>query len=49
MATDTLSRDSRTDRVLFHVGLLLVWLLLFGLIFSGNDNLGILLAICGIR
>lgn len=29
--------------------LLLVWLLLFGLLFSGNDNLGILLAICGIR
>ena len=29
--------------------LLLVWLLLFGLLFSGNDNLGILLTICGIR
>jgi cytochrome c oxidase subunit III len=29
--------------------LLLVWLVLFGLLFSGNDNLGILLAICGIR
>ena len=29
--------------------LLLVWLLLFGLLFSGNDNLGILLAICGLR
>lgn len=29
--------------------LLLVWLILFGLLFSGNDNLGILLAICGIR
>jgi cytochrome c oxidase subunit III len=29
--------------------LLLVWLVLFGLLFSGNDNLGILLTICGIR
>jgi cytochrome c oxidase subunit 3 len=29
--------------------LLLIWLVLFGLLFSGNDNLGILLAICGIR
>jgi cytochrome c oxidase subunit 3 len=29
--------------------LLLVWLVLFGLVFSGNDNLGILLTICGIR
>jgi cytochrome c oxidase subunit 3 len=29
--------------------LLLVWLILFGLLFSGNDNLGVLLAICGIR
>lgn len=29
--------------------LLLVWLVLFGLLFSGNDNLGSLLAICGIR
>jgi cytochrome c oxidase subunit 3 len=29
--------------------LLLVWLVLFGLLFSGNDNLGILLSICGIR
>jgi cytochrome c oxidase subunit 3 len=29
--------------------LLLVWLILFGLLFSGNDNLGILLSICGIR
>jgi cytochrome c oxidase subunit 3 len=29
--------------------LLLVWLVLFGLLFSGNDNLGVLLAICGIR
>jgi cytochrome c oxidase subunit 3 len=29
--------------------LLLVWLVLFGLLFSGNDNLGLLLAICGIR
>jgi cytochrome c oxidase subunit III len=29
--------------------LLLVWLVLFGLLFSANDNLGILLTICGIR
>ena len=29
--------------------LLLVWLVLFGLLFSGNDNLRILLTICGIR
>lgn len=29
--------------------LLLVWLVLFGLLFSGNDNLGSLLAIFGIR
>jgi cytochrome c oxidase subunit III len=29
--------------------LLLVWLILFGLLFSGNDNLGTLLSICGIR
>lgn len=29
--------------------LLLVWLVLFGLLFSGNDNLGFLLTICGIR
>jgi cytochrome c oxidase subunit 3 len=29
--------------------LLLVWLVLFGLLFSGNDDLGILLSICGIR
>lgn len=29
--------------------LLVVWLVLFGLLFSGNDNLGFLLALCGIR
>jgi cytochrome c oxidase subunit 3 len=29
--------------------LLLLWLVLFGLLFSGNDNLGILLTLCGIR
>lgn len=29
--------------------LLGVWLVLFGLLFSGNDNLNILLSICGIR
>jgi cytochrome c oxidase subunit 3 len=29
--------------------LLLLWLVLFGLLFSGNDNLGILLALCGLK
>lgn len=29
--------------------LLLLWLVLFALLFSGNDNLGVLLAICGLR
>jgi len=29
--------------------LLLVWLVLFGLLFSGNDNLRLLLILCGIR
>jgi cytochrome c oxidase subunit 3 len=29
--------------------LLAVWLVLFGLLFSGNDNLGLLLTICGIK
>jgi cytochrome c oxidase subunit 3 len=29
--------------------LLIVWLILFGLLFSGNENLNILLTICGIR
>ena len=29
--------------------LLLVWLVLFGLLFSGSDSLGILLSICGLR
>lgn len=29
--------------------LLAVWLVLFGLLFSGNDSLGILLALCGVR
>jgi cytochrome c oxidase subunit III len=29
--------------------LLLIWLVLFGLLFSGNDNLDFLLAICGLR
>lgn len=32
----------------WHV-LLVVWLVLFGLLFSGNNNLAILLTICGIR
>jgi cytochrome c oxidase subunit 3 len=29
--------------------LLAVWLVLFFLLFSGNDNLGIILAICGLK
>jgi cytochrome c oxidase subunit 3 len=29
--------------------LLLVWLVLFGLLFSGNSNLSVLLAVCGLR
>ena len=29
--------------------LLLVWLILFGLLFSGNDNLNFVLELCGIR
>jgi cytochrome c oxidase subunit 3 len=29
--------------------MLLVWLILFGLLFAGNDNLGFLLTVCGIR
>jgi len=29
--------------------LLVIWIILFGLLFSGNDNLAILLAICGIK
>lgn len=29
--------------------LLVLWLILFGLLFSGSDNLGFLLAICGLR
>jgi cytochrome c oxidase subunit 3 len=29
--------------------LLIVWLVLFGLLFSGSDNLGFLLALCGLR
>ncbi len=29
--------------------LLIVWIVLFGLLFSGNDNLNFVLAICGIR
>jgi cytochrome c oxidase subunit 3 len=29
--------------------LLLVWLVLFGLLFSGSDNLGVLLTLCGLR
>ena len=29
--------------------LLVLWLVLFGLLFSGNDNLGILLSLCGLR
>ena len=54
-AGDWRGRDVRVLRptvelcaVYWHF-LLAVWLVLFGLLFSGNDNLGILLAICGLR
>jgi cytochrome c oxidase subunit 3 len=57
MTTAKLWRGSDVARVRLSVGLcavywhflLVVWLVLFGLLFSGNDNLGLLLAICGIR
>jgi len=57
MTIAKLWRGSDVARVRLSVGLcavywhflLVVWLVLFGLLFSGNDNLGILLAICGLR
>lgn len=57
MTIAKLWRGSDVARVRLSVGLcvvywhflLVVWLVLFGLLFSGNDNLGFLLAICGIR
>ena len=55
--TDKLRRGYDVVRVRLSVELctvywhflLVVWLVLFGLLFSGNDNLGVLLTICGIK
>jgi cytochrome c oxidase subunit 3 len=43
-----LRQSVRLCAIYWHF-LLVVWLVLFGLLFSGNDNLGTLLAICGIK
>lgn len=45
---DGVSRSVRLCARYWHF-LLAVWLVLFGLLFSGNDNLNFLLSICGIR
>ena len=50
-------REPLPERAVLHVRLcatywhflLGLWLVLFGLLFSGNDNLSFLLAICGLR
>ena len=50
-------REPLPERAVLHVRLcatywhflLGLWLVLFGLLFSGNDNLSVLLAICGLR
>ena len=42
-------RQSIENCTLYWHFLLAIWLVLFGLLFSGNDNLGILLTICGIK
>lgn len=42
-------RQSIEHCTLYWHFMLVVWLVLFGLLFSGNDNLEILLALCGIR
>lgn len=42
-------RQSVEHCTLYWHFMLAVWLVLFGLLFSGNDNLEFLLAICGIR
>jgi cytochrome c oxidase subunit III len=43
-----LRRSVRLCAIYWHY-LLAVWLVLFGLLFSGNENLGFLLAICGLK
>jgi cytochrome c oxidase subunit 3 len=45
---DAISRSVRLCARYWHF-LLVVWLVLFGLLFSGNDSLNFLLSICGIR
>jgi cytochrome c oxidase subunit 3 len=42
-------RQSIENCTLYWHFLLAVWLVMFGLLFSGNDNLDILLTICGIK
>jgi cytochrome c oxidase subunit 3 len=45
---DRLARQVRLCATYWHF-LLVLWLILFGLLFSGEDNLGFLLALCGLR
>lgn len=42
-------RQSIENCALYWHFLLAVWLVLFGLLFTGNDNMGILLTICGFK
>jgi cytochrome c oxidase subunit 3 len=42
-------RQSIENCALYWHFLLAVWLVLFFLLFSGNDNMGILLTICGFK
>jgi len=42
-------RQSIENCTLYWHFLLAVWLVMFGLLFSGNDNLSILLTLCGIK
>jgi len=42
-------RQSVGNCTLYWHFMLAVWLVLFGLLFSGNDNLSIILTICGIK
>ena len=43
-----LRQSVRLCAIYWHY-LLAVWLVLFGLLFSGDENLGFLLAICGLK
>ncbi|AXS41384.1 cytochrome-c oxidase [Breoghania sp. L-A4] len=55
--TTRLWREGDTEEVQGSLGrcalywhtLLIIWLVLFGLLFSGNENLGFLLTLCGLR